>query len=45
MENFTWGTDNAPFVAWHDLFVLFSGVVAAMGVVLWVVLVEGGGHI
>jgi hypothetical protein len=40
MENFTWGPNDAPFVAWRDPFALFSGVVAAVGVVLWVVLVE-----
>jgi hypothetical protein len=45
MENFTWGPNDAPFVAWRDPFVLFSGVVAAVGVVLWVVLVEGGGRV
>jgi len=46
MENFTWGPNDdrchfAPFVAWCNPFVLFSGMVAAVGVVLWVVVVEG----
>jgi hypothetical protein len=44
LEIFTWGPNDdrrrlAPFVARRGPFVSFSGMVAAVGVVLWVVVV------
>jgi hypothetical protein len=50
MEHVTWGPNNdrrrlAPFVAWCDPFVSFSGLVVAVGVVLQVLTYVEGGRI